>query len=521
MRNLTCLLLVGVVSGCTAVDGVDRPSDDGEDGDEYYAGEGSLGEAGWDGFGPTRSPLAFDAACDDGEQITIAAVGDVLLHEALQRQAFGQPDRYVSLWRGVKDLLERADVTYANLEGPTAAGVTSSGTAVTDPGETFDGRVYTTYPMFNYNPALIDDLLATGVDVVSTANNHSLDRRSLGVDRTLDALDERGLRHTGTRRAGSREPWYTFTEARGIRIAWLACTFATNGITDRDDQVLFCYEDEDEVLSLVEALAARDDVDAVIVTPHWGEEYHADPNDDQIDLGHRLIDAGATAVIGSHPHVLEPWERYVTAGGREGFIIYSLGNFVSGQSQLARRSTLLLYLGLTRRADGRVVVNGVRYMPLHMSRVSPGLTLQAIDRVGGLADSRALTVSMFSVWNLIAPSEALVTNPQCDPTWEGPTIPHPHDGWIGGSCEDASTCGGATCLDGLPGGLCSELCQRTCPDRDGRPSTFCVDLGLEGSGACVARCSSSAECREGWVCQPTARYGEPDVVRSVCVPAAP
>ncbi|MCA9525576.1 MAG: CapA family protein [Myxococcales bacterium] len=493
-------------------------SGDGEDGDAYdpLALDGKA-----DGFEPPTGPLVFAAACEPGDTLTIAAVGDVLLHGPLQQQAYASPDGFGSLWAGVADLLAAADVTYANLEGPTAAGVTSAGREARDPGPTFDGVVYSSYPQFNYHPRLVADLQAAGVDVVSTANNHSLDRRALGADRTLEALEAGGLPYTGTRRSDGTGVWHTYTEARGFRLAWLACTYGTNGIPDPRDQVLLCFEDRAEVLALVAELAAEPGVDAVIVTPHWGQEYQANPAQAQVDLAHDLLEAGATAVIGSHPHVLQPWERYVTASGREGFVIYSLGNFVSGQSHLPRRSTLLLYLGLTRTAAG-VRVNGARYVPLHMTRDGAGRHLDAIDRVGGLADSRALTVGMFKGYNLLPPSEVaagLVTNPQCDPAWQPPAEPHPHDGWIGGACVDADACGGGICLADAPGGLCSEPCERFCPDRAGRVSTFCVDLGFANGGVCVAQCGGAADCRPGYTCVEAERYGDPATRRRACLPA--
>ena len=521
MRYLTLLLLP--LLACNTGDGFD-PLDDGqissdaEDG-EQYSGYDSSDKA--DGFTPPDGPLEFDGACTEGERLTIAAVGDVLLHGRLQRQAYGADNGFISLWAPVVDLLAAADVSYANLEGPTAAGANSSGYDVTDPGATFDGTVYTSYPMFNYHPSLIDDLLSSGIDIVSTANNHSLDRRSLGVDRTIDALRAAGLPFTGTRKRDEESPqWHTVTRSNGFALAWLACTFSTNGIPDRDDQVLMCYQDIDEVESLVQDLAGREDIDAVILTPHFGDEYDANPNDSQVELAHRMLDAGALAVIGSHPHVLQPWERYITPDDRETFVIYSLGNFVSGQRHLPRRSTLVLYLGLTRSTDGRVVINGARYVPLHMSDRGSRLQLEVVDQMSDLGDSRALTVGMFHGWNLHAPNAPLVTDPQCDPEWEPPPSPHPHDGWIGGSCSEDSTCGGATCLADLTDGLCTEVCESTCPDRAGRAVTFCVDLGLEDGGRCVARCGSDYECRQGYSCQPTERYSDSNVVRGVCLPSA-
>lgn len=513
------LWFLALVMACVPADEPEEqftPSSDGEEGDDYEGYDESLKA---DGFQPVNGPLVFEGACTEGDRITIAAVGDVLLHGRLQQQAFDQSDRFISLWSGVRDLLEQADVTYANLEGPTAEGVIANGSDVPDPGQVFDDYVYTSYPQFNYHPSLIEDLMASGVDVVSTSNNHSLDRRALGADRTIEALERQGLPYTGTRGSDGSGDWYTFTETGGFKLAWLGCTYGTNGISDPADQVLRCFNDRSTVLSLVTELAGRSDVDAVIVTPHWGQEYQATPNQDQVDLAHDILDAGAVAVIASHPHVLQPWERYETSDGRETFVLYSLGNFVSGQNHLARRSTLLLYLGLTRASNGNVVVNGARYVPLHASRRDVGITVEAIDRVGGLEDSRSQTVGMFGSWNVHSPAADLVTDPQCDPEWTPPPAPHPHDGWIGGSCETDLTCGGTTCEPELLGGFCTQSCTSTCPDLSGRSMTFCVDLDLGGTGSCVNQCSTSVNCRQGYICDPQERYNDPNTVRTVCIPA--
>jgi len=521
MARSAALFVVWGLVGCVADDGMieETVSLDDEEGDAYDPLD-PLGKA--DGFVPVDGPLVFEGACAPGDRVTIAAVGDVLLHGALQRQAFSVSPRYRSLWLGVEDLLQRADITYANLEGPTADGVAAGGRSVSDPGPTFDNVVYTSYPAFNYHPTLIDDLLTSGVDIVSTANNHGLDRAAPGVDRTVDNLDARGLPLTGTRKSGDTEstrPWFTLTRAADFQIAWLACTYATNGITDRNGQVLFCYRDADRLEAIVRELGARADIDAVIVTPHWGLEYSANPDVREVDMAHRLLDAGALAIIGSHPHVLQPWELHTTPDGRETFALYSLGNFVSGQTHLPRRSTLLLYLGLTRTSAGSVVIHGARYVPLHMTTNTDGSKMvEAIDRVGGDADSRELTVAMFGSYNVYPPGAPLVLDPQCDPGWEPPSPPHPHDGWIGGSCVDDRACGGTTCVVELPGGLCTEPCTGTCADRAGRALTFCVDLGL-GGGHCVAQCTTDAECRTGWVCRARERFGEPPASRLVCVPA--
>ena len=387
------------------------PSDDGEDGDEYSPFDGKA-----DGSSGLGGPISFTNACAAGPRITIGAVGDVLLHGPLQKQAVAKAasGRFTTLWSPITDLLQAADVQYANLEGPTAKGVNRGGRDVPDPGFRFDDVVYSSYPQFNYHGSLEDDLVASGFDVVSTANNHAMDRNALGADRTIERLREAGLPFTGTKhRNEPNASWSVTTSARGFKLAWLACSFSTNGLPDRSGQVLGCWEDEAAVTAEIQKLRATPGIDAVIVTPHWGEEYTANPTRAQRELGHRFLEAGATLVLGSHPHVLEPWEKYKTADGRETFAIYSLGNFVSGQAQLARRSTILLYVGLTRTTAG-VVVNGVSYVPLVMNTRNGVRAVEAIDRAGGSADSRRQTVAMFGTANLQDPAKPIATTRPCD-----------------------------------------------------------------------------------------------------------
>ena len=411
LRSLLALALVLPVVGCAGLDDDGELSWDDEDGDEY---EGFASKA--DSNSGLGGPVSFAAACAPGRRITIGAVGDILLHGPLQKQAIAKATtgRFTTLWEPIKDLLAAPDTTYANLEGPTARGVNSAGRDVADPGFRFDEVVYASYPMFNYHGSLNADLVSTGIDVVSTANNHSLDRRPLGVDRTIESLREAGLPFTGTRhRSEPDAAWHTTTEANGLRLAWLACTYGTNGIPDPSKQALGCWSDEATVMAEIGRLRAMPGIDAVVVTPHWGAEYTANPSRAQRDLAKRMVEAGATLVLGSHPHVLQPWEKIKTTDGREAFVIYSLGNFVSNQSQLARRSTMLLYVGLTKTSTG-TVVNGVSYVPLVMTNKNGHRSIEAIDRAGGSVDSRRLTVNMFGTQNLQDPALPLATTPTCN-----------------------------------------------------------------------------------------------------------
>ncbi|WP_422890415.1 CapA family protein [Nannocystis pusilla] len=362
--------------------------------------------------------LAFARACEPGERIVVAAVGDLLLHHELQIQATSAKQRFRVLWENVEDLLAAADLSYANLEVPLAAGVLRSGEEVTDPGLVFDRKVYTAYPRFNVHPSLALDLVASGIDVVSTANNHALDRGALGVDKTLAALDAAKLPHTGTRARGKDGPWHAVTKAGSFTVAWLACTLHTNMIADEAGQVLRCFDSPTAVADAVRALARTPGIDAVIVTPHWGKEYAPTATKQQTEFARRWAEAGATAIVGNHPHVLQPWESMTTTDGREVLVAYSLGNFVSHQPELPKRSTAILYFGLGRAAKGPAFVTGAGYVPVHVRQTGDEFFAEAIDRVGGPADSRAHIVANFGAANLLAADKPIEVTPQCRPRRE-------------------------------------------------------------------------------------------------------
>lgn len=362
--------------------------------------------------------LTFSTPVVQGQAVTIAAVGDVLMHDPLQAYAAAQPDGFRSQLARIVDLLQGADLTFANLEGPAAANVYNTGREAKDPGTRFDGRVYTGYPMFNYHPSLVSDLKASGVDVLLTANNHSLDRQSLGVDRTIEAIQAAGLPYTGTRhRDNMTAPWYAITPTtvggKTWNVAWLGCTYGTNEIPDRNHQVLFCFEQQDEVLATIRELAARPDIAAVFLTPHWGREYRHDPTDRQRKLAIAALEAGATAVIGTHPHVLEPFETYKTSDGRDTFVAYSLGNFISGQSSLARSTSVILLLALMPNAQNKLSLADVRFIPTRVVPEGGGYFVEAIDRSGGGQKARAHVLEFLPAGNLHPPAAPYWTGVAC------------------------------------------------------------------------------------------------------------
>ncbi len=343
--------------------------------------------------------LRYKQGCSAGDDIRIVGVGDLLMHDRLQIQASQHKLGFKSLWSSLLPIFAEADIAYANLEGTTAESVVKGGKIQIDPGFVFDKEVYSGYPAFNYHKSLITDIKESGFDVVSTANNHSFDRESVGVDKTIAELIAVGLSYTGTKTKafGANETWHTITEVKNRRIAWLACTYETNGRRDKLKQVLTCFDQKELLLKTIRDLSNDPSIDAVIVTPHWGGEYQLQHNSQQTKLGREILEAGAVAVIGTHPHVVQPWEKYTTKSGREGFIAYSTGNFVAGQSPIEKRTSLMVSLSLTARAGEKLELRGVEYVPLLIHR---GSIIQSKDmRVALSTTAEKVASSAVKIWN--------------------------------------------------------------------------------------------------------------------------
>lgn len=343
--------------------------------------------------------LKFKQGCSSGDDIRIVGVGDLLMHDRLQIQASQHKLGYKSLWSSLIPIFKEADIAYANFEGTTAEGVSRGGKVQQDPGFVFDKEVYSGYPAFNYHKSLVADIVESGFDVVSSANNHSFDRESIGVDKTIEEFRKEGLLYTGTKTKafGADEKWYTITEAKGRRIAWLACTYETNGRRDKLNQVLRCFDQKEIVLKIIKDLSSDSSIDAVIATPHWGTEYALQHNAQQTKLGREMLEAGAVAVIGTHPHVVQPWEKYTTKSGREGFIVYSTGNFIAGQSPIEKRTSLLVSVSLTAKPGEKLEIRGVEYVPLLIHR---GSIIQSKDmRVALSTNPTSIASTAVTIWN--------------------------------------------------------------------------------------------------------------------------
>ncbi|KPQ07192.1 MAG: poly-gamma-glutamate synthesis protein (capsule biosynthesis protein) [Rhodobacteraceae bacterium HLUCCA12] len=346
---------------------------------------------------PAPEALTVLNPCEGDARLSVMAVGDVLLHRALQWRGYAHG--FDTIWGAARPYFQGADLVVANLEGPTAPGLARGGRRVADPGAVLDDVVYTGYPQFNYHPSVIDDLRAAGVSLVTTANNHALDRGSAGVTATIAELDRRGMAHTGTIAAGAPRDFATRIDTALGTLAFIGCSYDTNGIADPHRQVLLCHRGRDELLALVRAETARGA--GVIVLPHWGQEYSHQPTQAQRALARDLVAAGSIAVIGTHPHVVQPFALHDGPGG-QALVAYSTGNFVSAQVSLPRATGIGVWAEICTGPGGGPRLAGAGYLPLRMdfAGAGPVLRFPGADATGPDAQARALAARIIPGFDL-------------------------------------------------------------------------------------------------------------------------
>lgn len=228
--------------------------------------------------------------------------------------------------------------------------------------------------LFTAPPEILDGLKAAGVDVATFANNHCLDMHPEGIAETRDHLDRVGLLTAGAGRTEAEAWTPLYLEKNGLRIAvvavsrWLNKFHNKGGPADPHVPVVPYLEEPigggrtfDEFYAHIRETAKH--ADAVIVSIHWGAEYVHEPMSYDRELARGILDAGAIAVIGHHPHVLQPVTTQRLRDGRVGVVAYSLGNLVSNQdfdvADGEKRDGLLLGLELTRTSTGSIIVTKV------------------------------------------------------------------------------------------------------------------------------------------------------------------
>jgi poly-gamma-glutamate synthesis protein (capsule biosynthesis protein) len=286
------------------------------------------------------------------EDIKISFIGDIMMHDtqiAGAYQGAGQYD-FSNSYSYVEPYLQESDFVIANLE-TTLAGPISG---------------YSGYPRFNAPDQLAYDLADSGVDLLVHCNNHVLDRGVAGLVRTKQVITEAGMLSAGTR-IESTEDTVVYFNIEDTEFALITGTYGTNGLElPADKSFMINTLDQERLISDVKK--AKEYAEYIICFLHYGTEYEEQPNVSQQQLAKKLIVAGADAVIGSHPHVIQT-DGFID----DNIVVYSLGNFISAQRGAKRRTGMIYSLNLEKDLiDGDISIEHTEYFPVFTYRAADG-----------------------------------------------------------------------------------------------------------------------------------------------------
>jgi len=241
-------------------------------------------------------------------EVTLMAVGDIMLSRSVEQLMVKKNDFTLPFVK-LANVTKGVDIAFGNLETTVIAG----------------RKISTGEFEFRTDPKSLEGLKLAGFDLVSLANNHTYNFGAKGLDSTFVELQKADIKYVGAGEGSAEAAAPVIIERGGMMFGFLSYVYpqpqSSRATADRPG---LNFMDLDQLKNDVNIL--KDQVDWVVVTMHSGTEYKFKPNQEQINFAHAAIDAGASVVIGHHPHVVQTFEKY-----KDGYIFYSLGNFVFDQ----------------------------------------------------------------------------------------------------------------------------------------------------------------------------------------------
>ena len=322
---------------------------------------------------PTTIPTTVETEPYIVSTASVGVSGDILLHTGLHASAKnGSEYDFSDMFKFIEEYYNRYDFMIANLEVPLAG----------------KDKGYSGFPLFNSPDAIATDLKEAGMDLMLTANNHTIDKGHDGLIRTQEVLSEAGLQYLGTQMS-ENDIDYIVQDINGIYVGMVCYTYETgdtkNGQKTLNGNVVptkstdlvtsFNPSQLDEFYAEVEqTLAAMKDAGAEVTMLfiHWGDEYALKPNKTQTAIAQQLCELGVDVIVGGHPHVIQPFDTLVSSTGHETYCIYSVGNALSNQNRNSLSSTanseytedgMIFGVTFEKWNDGTVNIQEITIMP--------------------------------------------------------------------------------------------------------------------------------------------------------------
>ncbi len=266
--------------------------------------------------------IVIEPVIPENEHVDLVMIGDVLVHKPVYTSGIKEDGtyNYDHFFTNIQEDLDEAEIKIVNQE--TILGGNELG--------------FSSYPCFNSPQEIGVAEANAGFNYILQATNHAMDKNFKAINNTINFWNNYpNITMLGLNSSEEdQEVIHTYTQ-NGLTIALLNYTYGTNGIPlPSDKPYLVNLLDEEKVTK--DILKAKEIADFVVVLPHWGTEYRYTPDSLQEKYTKLFSDLGVDLVIGTHPHVLENIETVTNDEGHEMLVYYSLGNYVSGQTEKDR-----------------------------------------------------------------------------------------------------------------------------------------------------------------------------------------
>lgn len=275
-------------------------------------------------------------------ELSMVLVGDCLIHRYVYTDASNNDGTYSfsKMFTEVSDLIKDHDLAYYNQE--SNIGGKSLGLSA--------------YPRFNSPEEIGDDMLNLGFNLISLANNHTMDKGEKGVINSVNYWKtKQGVYYTGEALSWEdRESNIKVLEKNGIKYAFFSYTTVTNGLLPPTGKEyltnIYSKEKAQNDINKV-----RDKADFIIVAMHWGEEYTTNPSANQKQVASDLSKMGVNLIIGNHAHSLQPVEMI-----NDTLVFYALGNFIAAQDTVDKQTGAIVSLNVKKDDNGKITFNNVK-----------------------------------------------------------------------------------------------------------------------------------------------------------------
>lgn len=286
--------------------------------------------------------------------VNIVSIGDILCETELYQSAYNsETEQYEfdNIFTDTRSYIENADLALASLET-----------------NFIKNQKYSGRGKYNSPLELLDSVKDLGVDVINTANNHSLDYGIDGINATIDELRERDISNVGTYKTQEDKYNILIKEIKGIKIAFLAYTYGSNVSTSElkgNEYALSLMDKEKMAVDIKKSKA--EGADFTFLLMHWGDVDSSKTNEEQRELANYLFENGADFILGTHPASIQPMEIRQNSEGKNVFIAYSTGNYISASEYTNSNIEMILDIQITKNPKTEETkLSKVTYTPLYL-----------------------------------------------------------------------------------------------------------------------------------------------------------